>query len=298
MRNFHLPHYRRSALNYLLDRLPLKGHMNDALVAITKILKDQGASWFLLPKNGEIVRCDAARKVRVSDVRLPFDTCILEYSALPENARAELEGAPGKHVLATVLIVSKGPLMLGQDTGEDGLSLFAIWKFRWGDREVWLPGLGAIFLSAKSTVEVLSDGRIRVSEVTSYTLAGGKVSGEEIAANYLDEARVAVHFAILCACENVTSKKIFEAPSALRRKAVARGSAPVNDYWALDITLPSGVQTSVPGRGGDGKRVRLHVRRGHVRRVASGRLTWVRQCTVGDPSLGVIDKTYRVKANT
>ena len=45
--------------------------------------------------------------------------------------------------------------------------------------------------------------------------------------------------------------------------------------------------------GGHGS-PRLHVRRAHIRKLSTGSLTFVRQCFVGDPSKGLVEKHYKV----
>jgi hypothetical protein len=60
------------------------------------------------------------------------------------------------------------------------------------------------------------------------------------------------------------------------------------------LSLPDHISRkgNVPIASGNGKR--LHVRRAHIRKLPTGTLTFVRQCMVGDPNIGVVEKSYKV----
>ena len=58
----------------------------------------------------------------------------------------------------------------------------------------------------------------------------------------------------------------------------------------VDATAPAGD----PAAGGSHASPAFHVRRAHIRQLASGKLTFVRQCFVGDRARGFISKHYRV----
>ncbi len=52
------------------------------------------------------------------------------------------------------------------------------------------------------------------------------------------------------------------------------------------------------GKGATHASPRLHDRRGHLRRLASGKNVWVKSCKVGDASKGAIFHDYAIKENT
>lgn len=88
----------------------------------------------------------------------------------------------------------------------------------------------------------------------------------------------------------------YEGPKALNAKRVAKGKPPIFSFHWVTID-PSALR--VPGSSSGGHAApRLHLRRGHIRRLASGSLTNVRPCLVGDPDRGVVEKAYRVKAGS
>ena len=86
-------------------------------------------------------------------------------------------------------------------------------------------------------------------------------------------------------------------PEALNRKRLKNGKPPVYTYKTLHIVKPrneanSSVMPCSPcGRLGP----RLHLRRGHIRRLP-GKQVWVSSCMVGEKSRGVVHKDYAVHA--
>lgn len=86
-------------------------------------------------------------------------------------------------------------------------------------------------------------------------------------------------------------------PKFLNKKRAKHGKVPMFSYWTLHIS--AGEQRSAEhgnvaqsGRSGP----RLHLRRGHIRRLPSGATTWVQPCVVGEQRRGVVSKDYRVSA--
>lgn len=82
-------------------------------------------------------------------------------------------------------------------------------------------------------------------------------------------------------------------PPALNKKRGKAGKPLLNAYHVID--LPARHRSSGRGDGAETlKRLRMHFRRGHWRRVEGESKTWVRWCLVGDPDLGWVDKEYRI----
>lgn len=98
-------------------------------------------------------------------------------------------------------------------------------------------------------------------------------------------------------CTNVISADN-NPPSSLNKKRIKQGKLPVFTYKTLHVISGKRAGShsyntnSVEVLGG----VRLHFRRGHIRRLADGRITWVQQCMVGNKAVGVIEKSYALLA--
>jgi hypothetical protein len=76
-----------------------------------------------------------------------------------------------------------------------------------------------------------------------------------------------------------------------------RGKRRVLDYEYYELVLKPEAPEPAPYQGGTHASPRLHERRGHWRHLRSGKRVWVRNCLVGDPNRGVIEKDYRVVAH-
>lgn len=123
---------------------------------------------------------------------------------------------------------------------------------------------------------------------TEYCRHMHNMSEEAIAAVVGPTANGAVAFLLALQCKGV-GRELRKGPKLINRKRVAKGRPPIDDFWVL--TISSG--GSGEGSGG-GTSPRMHWRRGHIRRLPSGALTWVRHCMVGRAENGRIEKEYRL----
>lgn len=90
--------------------------------------------------------------------------------------------------------------------------------------------------------------------------------------------------------------KTTQAPKYINSARERKGKTPIFSlhHVAIDLT-----KVRMPGlKSADMAHAspRLHWRRGHIRRLAAGRMTIVRPCLVGDPQLGTISHDYRIRA--
>ena len=95
-------------------------------------------------------------------------------------------------------------------------------------------------------------------------------------------------------CSNVTCVEN-PPPKFLNKKRAKAGKVPLFSYWTLHISTSeqrSPKYSSVVPSGRSAPR--LHLRRGHIRRLPSGATTWVQSCMVGERRRGVVSKDYHV----
>ena len=85
----------------------------------------------------------------------------------------------------------------------------------------------------------------------------------------------------------------FVRPTFTNRRKIAAGKLPSYD-WRTVIVEPRTVKRE--HQGGTHASPRQHDRRGHIRRLASGRQVWVKPCKVGDASKGAVFHDYEVRA--
>ena len=86
-------------------------------------------------------------------------------------------------------------------------------------------------------------------------------------------------------------------PEALNKKRNKSGKIPLFSYWTLHLSTKN-KRYSKYEDDQQSTRIgpRLHLRRGHIRRLQSGTTTWVNSCMVGDQSRGTVAKDYHLHA--
>lgn len=101
-------------------------------------------------------------------------------------------------------------------------------------------------------------------------------------------AHVFMQFIKILNCSNV--ELVDNIPSKLKQSRVKKGKMPLFEYKTVHIKQ----NTKRNMNKGEGKHAspRVHLRRGHIRTLQSGKTTWVQSCVVGSKESGVIHKDY------
>jgi hypothetical protein len=102
---------------------------------------------------------------------------------------------------------------------------------------------------------------------------------------------VLVRFLAAIACNNVFTEKITPSQK-LQKKRKKKKKLPFFSYYILKIKTSKNYKNR--GSGGIHASPRVHLRRGHIRRLDRYRTTWVQPCVVGDKSKGMVTKDYRM----
>lgn len=93
-------------------------------------------------------------------------------------------------------------------------------------------------------------------------------------------------------CSNVIA--VDSSPSThINNKQAKKSKSPLFTYKTLHINTKESVNQKKHG-GGTHASPRVHLRRGHVRKLANGATIWVQPCVVGDKSKGAVHKDYAV----
>ncbi|MCP4127325.1 MAG: hypothetical protein GY753_09715 [Gammaproteobacteria bacterium] len=79
----------------------------------------------------------------------------------------------------------------------------------------------------------------------------------------------------------------------INKKRKAKGKLPLFTYKTLHIDTGEREEQKGPSKGAHAS-PRVHLRRGHIRKLAAGKTTWVQPCVVGDKSKGIVHKEYLV----
>lgn len=101
----------------------------------------------------------------------------------------------------------------------------------------------------------------------------------------------ALNLFYILGCSNVTTID-HEPPAALNKKRVARGKLPIHSHKTLVLVIDQ-PKTQGPCLGGTHASPRVHLRRGHIRRLDEQRRVWVQPCVVGSAH-GIVTKDYRI----
>ena len=101
----------------------------------------------------------------------------------------------------------------------------------------------------------------------------------------------AMNLFYILGCSNVETADN-PAPAALNKKRTKAGKFPVLEYKTLVLKLNAPSTTRQSG-GGTHASPRVHLRRGHIRKIESGRRVWVQACVVGSTH-GMVLKDYRI----
>ena len=291
------PRLRRSALEFLkrdkVDAYPGQVAMRSRAV---QGLSNPAVVSFLLPTNGEVIDRRTQAEFEIGKWRLPFDHIALEYEIDPEfyDVATRTVAPRGTPEEQTVVLPSAAVLIV--ELLANILHCTVITEIVSSGVTMWIPCRGSFALHADNRIAVDKRGLVTG---TCHTYGPTSMPDHYLqpADEFGHELQVLTHFAMLCNCENVKPVKAFSPSAAFVRYAKERGKRPPDEYYILDCFLGE-QQERKESAGGTHASPRFHVRRGHVRRLPDGRTTWVKQCTVGDASIGKIDKDYRVKPIT
>ena len=110
----------------------------------------------------------------------------------------------------------------------------------------------------------------------------------------LDELPAVLNLIEVLACRNVISET--QTPSAaLNKKRVSNGKTPFYEYKVLTLDGSNVAASMSSATGTSGISPRVHLRRGHIRRLPD-RVVWVNAAVVGNRNSGMLVKDYSVLA--
>jgi hypothetical protein len=301
------PQYRQEAVKdfllYKSNIVPSKtAEASEHLDEYVRVFSDRNIPSFVLPDNGEIVKFDTECEMTMDNFHMPFRQCFLEYKYSAEY-HSNMNPNEDKFAPESVIILVEHHEEAKQ------MRLTPFFKTTTAGRpnsisnkSMFHPTFLSVMFRPESKIKVTKKG-VRMEGVNPGmidTPITRGISVEEIKqmmSEFADEVRAVVHFAMLSACANVKPQKVFTPSSTALEWARDKRRSPPSDYWVLDVYMndQEEKETTSGTRTGGHAPPRFHVRRGHVRVLATGKSTWVRQTTVGNPELGRVDKDYRVK---
>ena len=251
---------------------------------------------FLLPLNGDLLDVSGMREDYFDLLRLPYPVTALEFPTDPER------NGGAKKCVVLCWTGLDGIDETGEYDLDEGSEVIQFTLFYFSDRQnAWRPTPCAFWfhrdhleLSGTAVSKGFGHRHLYPSLFDEYYR---KFRGDIDALDdqiYLDMKAALdalIEFCLTVNCENV-EQSVLHPSEALNKRREERGGEPFDSYRLL--TIPGLSAGEGGGLGGSHGSPKLHLRRGHLRRLATGRVTWVRHTLVGDAKKGVAEKTYKV----
>lgn len=192
------------------------------------------------------------------DSRPPFERCMVCW-----------EGKSRSHQRMRMWLLVAG------DNPEDGIVLTA-----------WRQPVNQAPVASPVMVYMIDDGQVRYGPVDE-----GQTMDKT-------EAEMILGF-VSAWYDSLSRRREAYVPSVpqtfTNRRKIAQGKVPAYDWRTVVIEPTAPRRESL---GGTHASPRQHDRRGHLRRLRSGRNVWVKPCKVGDPAKGVIWHDYAIREAT
>ena len=253
---------------------------------------------FLLPENGKLLDIKKYNEQYSDLLHIPFHSIALEITITdyPKN----IEGhTTNKAVLfawtkESVINAEKNdkehfPLILEDDSAIHFTQIF----FHTGLNDWQVCPAYAAFIPSKINVLEGKEKRIENIVGDANFMATYRQHPEEELKGMIKEMvqtgfNTLLQFCLTVNCENI-SKGVIEPNEKQNKKRIRNGKIPFFSYNYLKLTNEKGEYAD---KGGTHASPRAHVRRGHLRRLPTGKTTWVRHSYIGDAALGAVDKAY------
>lgn len=290
----HISRFTTHAIESLMDLYRFVGlhHPSflDDIPETIRLMRD--AQKFVLPFDGALVDMKSYRPEYASILRLPFPLVSLEF---PTSADA----AKGMLVSTRSIILAwtnEHPTSFRVSVATPATIYFT---HVWFDDEqgAWEPspvvwGFDPEELKADQTGEFLLDGfRSFPCHENAHRRMKANPKYEDWLTHELSSlVKPLFEFCLTVNCHNVKTVEV-PPPEKLMRKRQKNGREPLYTYRILQLSQQTERNQGI-GLGYERTGPRVHWRRGHLRRLQTGQVIWVRPAIVGNAEHGLVDKTY------
>jgi hypothetical protein len=286
---------------------------------------------FILPDHGELIDLTGFDQKHADLIKLPYPITVIEapFPPRPDLRMAENKQASTRRIglyieMPATEVLHRFPGAERPDPESFGVLVVAIYYID-ALRQWELSGCAAFVpydqiaynrnvgtntpASMELFADVAGEGRrlskmaIRSSLVPLrpqilFGMRNAGMSDDSIKAtmlgNLLDEQIMLVQLCTVLNCGNVEQVDL-PVPVKLARAREKSGKIPLYDYKVLTLTGEVTGKGSFESERQGGGLKRTHLRRGHIRRIAGERTTWVRAALINaGAEAGRIDKSYRV----
>lgn len=276
---FYCTELREKLLRASVTQKPVNPTTSELLVFLAKKI-DQAVK-FRLPEDGNLLGDTGRGPIKAllekGPGRLPFPCVALEY-----RPSGKSDGVATKMVL------------LAWEAGDK----IVVWPIGYfpviGD---WVVSFGAHLQRVPDdgqwSVEPLMAGEFMEKHIKVMEKDPSYSSSDHFRLTVAYELRALASFMAAMGCSNVTTSEQ-RPPEKLARRRQMRGKQPLYSYHVLVINAGAS-PSAQPDAGGTHASPRVHLRRGHIRRLPS-KSVWVNACVVGNKAAGIVVKDYEVRA--
>jgi hypothetical protein len=242
---------------------------------------------FLLPANGELIASEEYREAYFDLLHLPFPVVALEIPV------TKTDGASGCQPSKSLLLAwtrASGSQWVDVCDADDAIHFTEMvyadgsWRIR--------PGYCGF---SPSGLDFRGDKTVGWAGASAFPEFFADCTKDEVRSElqgmFGSGFNAIVEFCVTVNCENVAQERI-DPTNVLNQKRLSKGKTPFFSYRHLRIPSP---KFAGDAHGGTHATPRLHLRRGHLRRLSNGKVTWVRHAMVGSAELGVAAKDYLVR---
>lgn len=230
---------------------------------------------FRLPDDGEVLglKLNDASKTICELQRLPYNCVLLEYriSRIPViNNLGTVTHTAIKQPAALVLVQDESTLKIS------GTLFYPI-------PDMWIPSQYSFVFDVHSgSLEATLTYAIDTDSSHDLLRKGANLYSHEII--------VIAELMAALSCKNVFTTDVM-APKSINKARSKKGKQPFYSYKILTIDTVTGRTCGV--QTGTHASPRVHLRRGHIRRLPKGNI-WVNAAVVGDKSKGIVNKDYKL----
>jgi len=286
------------------DKLPL-GSFNFGLQErIIKGIKD--AVKFKLPLNAELITNPAeVQDSLLGAYKLPFPKVCIEFDVdCPNTPLGCMETSVAKSVctyaehLPSVKSFSESVGLHGAPDVEGFFAHSTVLT----ENGVWVPTFFAAIVPYYIKGFMREKGKSKIPfscfnmggkmGKIGYELTSGITHLDMVNEYYLDVSAV-LNVSLCSLCENV-DHEVKKAPKHTNKTRLKKGKHAFFEYRTL-VIRPNQKHDRASSSNQRRKGVRQHLRRGHIRKLHTGKLTWVKHSVVGDVSRGVVSKNYKIE---
>jgi hypothetical protein len=279
--------------------------------AMECIVLMEKAEKFILPSWGTIFEkheMELCVDVQIP-TRLPYPIVAIEYPCPYDDPRCEPmlkhEKQSSKRIalcVETEALEEHASLLKHMHEEHSGhLQGFYVYPVSYSDDlKLWIPPPCAMFFprGGNESLNALKEHGLTVIlplGISAYEIYPEKERPMRVMRDVADEAFSCLHLLTALAIDHGRYETL-PAPTKLNKKRAQKGRVPMYEYKVLDIVadILQASPASKPHQGGTHASPRMHKRRGHVRRLSSGRTTWIRNMIIGKPGTGAVEKEYAV----